>query len=157
LQTLLPGEALGKLSTAFNAKYSIEGQQEKITPEIAGAAKLPKEIPKEIEEIIIPVLKSDKNIEYNFNMLLGMIMVTQNLILQPMFQTSYLRKNRLLNFAKVDLEGYDRIKHSISQKQELGPDIIKSMTQMIASFLSLPLYLSILLVSSTPFVTNPSA
>lgn len=131
LQTLLPGAALGKVSTAFTAKYDIEGQHGEITHDVAAAAKLLKGIPKEIEEIIIPVLKSDKNIEYNFNMLLGMIMVTQNLILQPMFRTSHLRKSHLLNFAKVDLEGYDIIKHGISQKQELGQDIIKNMIQII--------------------------
>jgi len=129
LQTLLPTAALGAVRTMLTTKYNIEGRREEITH--VAAAKPVKGIQKEIDEIIIPILKNDKNIQARFNLVLGMIGWVQSQMIPKAFEGGQLQKDVLVELAKTDLQGYEYLKSALSQTPHLRPDTTQRIIQII--------------------------
>ena len=124
-EVLLPQSALNSVRQNFIQQFNSDIQETEHIPRTL------KGIPKDIEENILPILNSDKNIESNFLFILGTITLLQSQFVKDVFQKPKLQNDRLLEFARLDLQGYQIIKYSILQNNYLGQDIIKNMIEII--------------------------
>lgn len=124
-QVLLPRSALNTVRQNFIQQFNSDIRETEQIPRTL------KGIPKDIEENIIPILTSDKNIGSNFLFILGTITLLQSQFVKDVFQKPELQNDRLLEFARSDLQGYQIIKYTISQNNYLEQDIIKNMIEII--------------------------